>query len=205
MRGRAALLAVVVACGCADVSGKGPDAPGSPPPMGEDWYPADITPPEGTRYPCALTALPRDLPGIPAADRTYVNHVYSLLLRATQEKLRLLKTLEQAADIARAHARYEKETGALAERLGREPVPAGLQPFHDDVLAALELQRAFFTSAVAQRAAGRTMGEVYSIPQGRQASSKLIGAWGAMERRYPAWPAETRDSVYHHLCALDLF
>jgi hypothetical protein len=23
--------------------------------------------------------------------------------------------------------------------------------------------------------------------------------------RYPDWPAATRDSIYHHLCALDLF
>jgi len=26
-----------------------------------------------------------------------------------------------------------------------------------------------------------------------------------MQARYPAWPPETRDSIYHHLCALDLF
>jgi hypothetical protein len=40
----------------------------------QDAYPTDITPPPGTRYPCALTALPRGLPGIPEADRAYVNH-----------------------------------------------------------------------------------------------------------------------------------
>ena len=27
----------------------------------QDRYPADITPPPGTRYPCALTALPHDV------------------------------------------------------------------------------------------------------------------------------------------------
>jgi len=26
-----------------------------------------------------------------------------------------------------------------------------------------------------------------------------------MQARYPAWPPETSNSIYHHLCALDLF
>jgi hypothetical protein len=37
------------------------------------------------------------------------------------------------------------------------------------------------------------------------ASSRLIAAWGRMQARYPGWPSETRESIYHHLCALDLF
>ena len=49
------------------------------------------------------------------------------------------------------------------------------------------------------------MTEVYAVPQGRQASAKLISAWGRMQSRYPAWATETKDSIYHHLCALDLF
>jgi len=43
----------------------------------EDAYPTDITPPEGTRYPCALAALPRGLPGIPEGDRAYLNRTYA--------------------------------------------------------------------------------------------------------------------------------
>ena len=49
-----------------------------------DTYPADITPPPGTQYPCALTALPRALPGIPETDRAYINRTYARLLRTTQ-------------------------------------------------------------------------------------------------------------------------
>jgi hypothetical protein len=52
------------------------------PPAVEDAYPADITPPAGTRYPCALPALPRALPGIPEADRAYINRTYARVLRA---------------------------------------------------------------------------------------------------------------------------
>ena len=49
------------------------------------------------------------------------------------------------------------------------------------------------------------MDEAYQLPQGRQASARLVGAWSQMQARYPAWSAATRDSIYHHLCALDLF
>lgn len=170
-----------------------------------DVYPADITPPPGTQYPCALKPLPRALPGIPEADRAYVNRTYAILLRATQAKLLLLKALEEQRDLPLALARYQDATRALALRLAAEPPPRGLAAFQDDVQQALALQPAFFEEAVAQRSAGRSMAEVYRIPQGRQASARLISAWGRMQARYPAWSPETKDSIYHHLCALDLF
>ena len=171
----------------------------------QDAYPTDITPPPGTRYPCALTALPRGLPGIPEADRAYVNHTYARLLRATQAKLVLLKALEERRGIEPALARYRDATGGLAARQGGEAVPAGLEPFQADVLGALALQQTFFSKAAALRQAGRGMDEVYSVAEGRQASARLIAAWSRMQGRYPGWPPETRDSIYHHLCALDLF
>ena len=58
--------------------------------VSDDVYPRDITPPAGTQYPCALTALPRSLPGIPEADRAYINRTYARVLRATHAKLVLL-------------------------------------------------------------------------------------------------------------------
>jgi hypothetical protein len=174
-------------------------------PVADDWYPRDITPPAGTRYPCALTPLPRSLPGIPESDRRYVNHVYTLLLRATQAKLVLLAAMEGPRDVEAAHVRYREQLAEQTGRLAKESVPAGLEAFHADVGAALALQGQFFEAAVPARIAGRTMAEVYAIPAGRTASGRLIAAWGRMQARYPGWPAETRDSVYHHLCALDLF
>jgi hypothetical protein len=75
----------------------------------------------------------------------------------------------------------------------------------EDVLAALALQQAFFSKAAALRQAGRGMDEVYSVAEGRQASARLVAAWSRMQARYPGWPPETRDSIYHHFCALDLF
>lgn len=208
-RSRSRALAVLAAAMIALPSLGAPAAfvEAAPPPQSaaEDVYPADITPPPGTHYHCALTPLPRALPGIPEADRAYVNRTYTRILRATQAKLVLLRALEQGGDIPAALARYQDATRRLAERLGAEPVPAGLAPFQEDVLQALALQRAFFAKAAPLRRSGRDMAEVYRIPEGRQASARLISAWGRMDARYPSWSPETRDSIYHHLCALDLF
>jgi hypothetical protein len=181
------------------------DATAWPQSATEDTYPADITPPPGTQYHCALTPLPRSLPGIPEADRAYVNRTYTRVLRATQAKLLELKSLEDGRDIEAALARYQEATGRLVERLRAEPAPAGLAVFQEDVLAALALQQAFFVKAAPLRQAGRGMAEVFQLVEGRQASARLVSAWGRMQARYPSWSPETRDSIYHHLCALDFF
>lgn len=172
----------------------------------DDWYPIDNRPPAGTSYPCVVTPLPRGLPGIPEGDRRYINHAYSLILRATQAKLVVLKSLEVGApDLIAALARYQAATDNLAARLRDEPVPEGLEAFRDDVLAALTLQQSFFEKASAERRGGTPMADLYRIGEGREASRHLIAAWARMQQRYRSWPKETADSLYHHLCALDLF
>jgi len=171
----------------------------------QDDYPADITPPPGTRYPCALTALPQGLPGIPETDRAFINRSYARILKATQAKLVLLNALEQQREMRARLLRYLETTEGLLARQRTEEVPAGLEPFQQDVLGALELQRTFFSKAEAERERDGSMDDVYRIPEGRLASSRLIAAWGRMRARYPGWPSETRESIYHHLCALDLF
>jgi hypothetical protein len=98
--------------------------------------------------------------------------------------LLLLKALEEGQDVPGALARYQDATRRLGERLGAEPAPNGLAPFQDDVLAALTLQQAFFAKAAPLRQAGRSMADVYQIAEGRQASARLISAWGRMQARY---------------------
>ena len=94
--------------------------------------------------------------------------------------------------------------GHLVDDLGQLFLQKGIYLGDGHPGSALVLQQSFFRQSVAVRARG-TMTEVYAIPEGRQASVRLFGAWGKMTARYPAWSAETRDSIYHHLCALDLF
>jgi len=126
-------------------------------------------------------------------------------LRATQAKLVALRALEEQSDVAVALGRFDSRVVELAERTRAEPTPAGLALFRDDVVAALERQRRFFVRAGAVRLGGGSMGDVYALPEGRQASRRLIAAWREMQARYPAWDPATRDSIYHHLCALDPF
>ena len=205
--------ASLIACGSPASRGAAPvptTVPARAAPAGEaagydDWYPDDITPPAGTQYPCALTALPRDLPGVPAADRQFVNHVYSMVLKATQAKLELLHALKDTDGLQVPLDRYLEATQEARDRIVAEPVPAGLEEFTGDVLEALDKQRSFFRAAVASRARGVSWNELFQHPDGRAASRRLISAWSRMTQRYPQWSPALRDSVYHHLCALDLF
>jgi hypothetical protein len=197
---------VFIACAVWMAACASPARPASAPPAAaEEPYPDDITPPVGTRYPCALTALPRTLPGIPEADRAYINRTYTRILRATQAKLVVLKALDENRDLEGALERYRVATTRVVDSVRAEPTPSGLEAFQDDVIEALSLQQAFFGKALPLRQGGGGMAEVYTIPEGRQASARLISAWRRMSARYGSWPAETSESIYHHLCALDLF
>jgi hypothetical protein len=171
----------------------------------DDTYPADITPPPGTQSPCALTALPKDLAGIPADERSYINRTYTRILRATQAKLVVLKALHEKSDARTEASRYDDTIENIVNTLKADVAPDGLRVFHSEVITAIELQRSFFSRATADRRAGASMEQIYQLPQGREASAKLMSAWGQMSARYPSWSAATKDSIYHHLCALDLF
>ena len=152
------LAALVLSVAALAGAGCGAPVGGAP---ADDAYPADITPPAGTQYPCALKALPRGLPGVPEADRGYINRTYARVLRATHSKLVVLKALTAGAEVEAALARYQQTTSEVAGRLRAEPAPAGLQPFQDDVVEALALQQAFFAKAGPLRLRGGSMAEVY--------------------------------------------
>jgi hypothetical protein len=174
----------------------------------DNWYPADIRPPAGTQYPCALTALPPGLPGIPAADRRFVNHVYSMILKAVQAKLVLQAALgeEKGEALDARFTAYMRATTEALKKIEAEPVPEGLPSFTADVIEAIKLQRAFFRKAVTARHRGGSLEEIFQFPEARDASKLLLRAWAKMARRYQsAWAPATKDSIYHHLCALDFF
>lgn len=171
-----------------------------------DWYPGNINPPAGHNYPCAVTALPRDLSGIPVKDRQFINHVYSMLLKALQAKLIMIDTLMQEHQAyGSTYARYYQETIAARQKIMAEPVPQGLEGFRNAVVNAIDMQGQFFAKATKARQSGKSGQDVLAIPEGRTASQLLQTAWGQMQGRYPGMSKAMSDSTYHHLCALDLF
>lgn len=172
----------------------------------ESWYPKDTTPPGGTQYPCAFTALPKDLVGIAEGDRHYIDHAYGLVVRAIHAKLLVLKVLGQSGgNYDAAAATYQASMTPALAKLKAEPIPAGLEAFHAGLVAAFDFQVSFFAEAAVARKAGKTWDQMMAIPSGRAASKQLFAAWAEMERRYPKWSPAVKDSIYHHLCALDLF
>jgi hypothetical protein len=133
--------------------------------------------------------------------------VYSMILRVTRAKLTLQKALAEGRGpaLTAALAEYQRSTGDALAKIRGERAPAGLEELGADVTAAIELQRTAFEQAVRARTAGAPAGQEYKAPEARAASQKLMAAWMQMTRRYAAWTPEMRDSIYHHLCALDLF
>ena len=171
----------------------------------ENWYPSNISPPNGYQYPCALTALPPDLTGIPAGDRKFINHIYSLILKALQAKMVMLSALNGSSGFANAYSVYYASIAAQRAKIVAEPAPSGLEVFKAQVISAIDNQAMFFSKAQKMRQQGTSFQEVMQVPEGKTASQMLMAAWGEMAKRYPSWSPQVKDSIYHHLCALDLF
>ncbi len=172
----------------------------------DNWYPSSITPPAGHRYPCALTALPASLDGIPEADRQFINHTYSMILKCLQAKMLMLDSLYQnRRSYASEYSAYYSAVTAARKKILDEPCPRGLEGFKNDVIQALDQQIVFFRKAVEARQTGESMQKVLGLAEGRAASGLLQAAWSKMANRYPQWSQPVRESIYHHLCALDLF
>lgn len=171
----------------------------------QNWYPSSINLPNGLRYPCALTALPPDLKGIPKADKKYINHVYAMILKCVQAKTVMMSNLNNPARVRNAYSKYYYDTKAALDKIRQEPAPKGLGSFRNQVVKAIMLQMTFFDKASRLAAKRTPFNKLMAIPEGKQASSLLRSAWGKMANRYPSWSHRTKDSIYHHLCALDLF
>ncbi len=171
----------------------------------ENWYPSNISPPSGYQYPCALTALPADLTGVPAGDKKFINHVYSLILKALQAKMVMLSALNGSSGFANAYSIYYAAIAAQRAKIVAEPTPSGLESFKAQVVSAIDNQAMFFNKAQKMRQQGTSFEDVMQVPEGKTASQMLMAAWGEMAKRYPSWSPQVKDSIYHHLCALDLF
>ena len=171
----------------------------------ENWYPSSAAPYSGTRFHCDLQPLPPNLPGIKDEDKEFVDHACAVLLKCAQEKEGMLLALRNGTQ--KEHfPLYEATIRTQIERLKSVRVPAGLEKFKADVEEAINLQVNFFRIATQKRSEGVAYDTLMSIPQGREASTKLFSAWDEMQKRYWLfWSGPSKDCIFHHLCALDLF
>jgi hypothetical protein len=170
----------------------------------EDWYPEDLSAPEGLRYPCALTPLPKALTDIPPSNRRFVNHAFALILRSARARLKVQAALADDDPAEQALADYSAVMGEIMGKLKAEPTPRSLESVRGDLITAFDLQAGFFPQAFAQRRAGVPVKTIMANPERKVANRKLLTARARLKGRYPKWGDFLRDSVYHHLCNASL-
>jgi hypothetical protein len=168
------------------------------------WYPSSIDPYPGTTYRCEVRPLPHSMRGIPATDLEYIDHAFSVILKCTQEKELMMKAINDRNAFGGLD-RYKTVIQSQFTRLDGLDTPRGLEQFQEDLVAALKLQETFFEKAATASYNGEEMKQIMAIPEAREASNRLISAWSIMETRYPTCDSASKDSLYHHICALDLF
>lgn len=173
---------------------------------GSSWYPQSISLPANHKYPCALNPLPRDLTGIPQNEKLYIDHSFSLLLKMLQAKIVMFDTVSwDNQQYQSAYTTYYSSTVQARQKFLQLATPKGLEGFRNDVVNGLDKQIAFFQKASKMRADGKSAQDIMTIPEGKVASSLYMSAWQKIATRYPSMSAQVKDSMYHHLCALDIF
>lgn len=197
-------LAILIIANCHAASSEAVKPKQKPSAHFQDWYPSSIALPNGVAYHCNLTPLPRSLPGIPESDRQYINHAYAMILKCAQAKTIIVSKMQRGS-ARTAYSRYYADTAQALDKIRREPTPKGLEQFRNQIVKAIILQVKFFDKASKAIDSGTPWNSVLQYPEGKEASALLISAFGEMAQRYPGWGADTKDSIYHHLCALDLF
>lgn len=173
---------------------------------GTSWYPQSIALPANHRYPCTLNPLPRDLTGIPQSEKLYIDHAFSLLLKMLQAKIVMFDTVSwDNQQYQSAYSTYYTNTVSARQKFLQLATPKGLEVFRNDVVNGLDKQVVFFQKAAKMRTDGKSAQDIMAIPEGKTASSLYISAWQKISARYPNLSTPVKDSMYHHLCALDIF
>ena len=104
-----------------------------------------------------------------------------------------------------AYTTYYFSTVSARQKFLQLATPKGLEGFKNDVINGLDKQIVFFQKSAKMRADGKSAQDILAIPEGKAASSLYMSAWQKIETCYPGLSAPVKDSMYHHLCALDIF
>ncbi|MBL4846196.1 MAG: hypothetical protein JKY65_11765 [Planctomycetes bacterium] len=177
-------------------------------------YPATIAPPEGQQWPVKIQPLPPALVGVPSGDREYIEIVFTVLLEATDAKIRLLHAIKRTqegktlvdggrpAKIKDKVRRYRSTTTLLQERLGQLNPSSKLEAFHQSLLEALGQQLLFFKATMKNRVAWSKMPELASAKRSRYLT---VRAWTQLKGAFPKLDAAATASFKSHLDALRLY
>lgn len=175
-----------------------------------DPYPTSVAPPAGLQWPTPLTALPRDLPGVPAGDHRFLKHTFAAVLAASRAKLIMLNGLlaytkagKRDVDLPRMLAGYVDATVAARKALAGLTAPAGLDVFVKLLLNALGHQEQYFKKSVRLALSGKGW-KVLKLPESARASLKLNQAYELLHKRYAQSAPTTLESLKSHLKVLDI-
>jgi hypothetical protein len=105
---------------------------------------------------------------------------------------------KDAAGLKRAMAGYE----GLISDLGREQFSAEVAPAQALIVEALRLQQRHLQSRP-EGGLAFVGAQLSTAPDVKDASGKLIKAYGILMRAFPGEPQRNKTSFFDHLCALD--
>jgi hypothetical protein len=177
-------------------------------------YPKTIAPPEGQQWPVQIKPLPPALTGVPSSDREYIEVVFTVMLEATDAKIRLLHAIKrrqegkqlvdggQPAKLIDKVRRYRSRTGQLQERLAQLNPPGTLKAFHQALSESIGQQLLFFKATLENKVAWEKMPELASAKRSRYLN---VRAWTLLKKAYPKLGADTAASFQTHLEALRLY
>ncbi len=180
-------------------------AKGEPPPY-ENWYPANIAPPPGLKYPCGIVSLMTVIHKFPPKEQPFINHVFAVVLKAAHGKMKIWKNYQTYnTNPGMDHQVYKAEVMPLLNQLRTIPAPEpGLNAVKGAIFQAIGWQNNFFGRAqplVMQRA---PLVEFASIPDGRMLVMRMNEAKAAVDQYYSNLDPQARSVLQQHLCVLDI-
>jgi len=147
------------------------------------------------------TAFDAPASNTPAPQKASLARLFALTDRGVVLRVESMQAhgKRDAAGIKRAVAGYD----ALVADLGRESFSPEVAPARALIVEALQLQQRHLQSRPEGGLAFNVRRDLEATPDVKQASLKLLKAWGILKRTFPGEPEKNKAAFFDHLCALD--
>jgi len=137
---------------------------------------------------------------VPSEEKTYLKVMFQVLDQGVAVRVVGLQNYSnQQFDSANIDAEFDH----LIAFVHTMPVPKTLVSYHNDILAGLNGQRAFFDEWKSQRDNFQFSRQVQNHPGVRNASNALRTAYGELMSKYPNESQTNKDAFFDYHCALD--